>query len=597
MIAQSTFNEYLSAPPALQPLSFSYIGRQGEHIKQWVINLSMQGEIEQCAQLEKTLSELILIQMGDNTRLDIMMSLIPAIERLSAQLHNHYVYETGPLKPEQLGYAEKVKSLYYMSILVYNGIIKRQQALAPTPTNTTSARWRRLLPITKAQGNSLGLAIYWAMNNYQKLLFEFALAYQKSPSFIWRHLNQLYVLAVNHNLTGLDLSRHLATKHADSIHQRYCQICLQSLLNLSTYRRQDIIGLKRMLPKWSQYISATLLPVTKTRVFVDLTSDHSPQYLTPNTSINPYDDKNTCLFIEVLPLLEYLEKRKKQSVGEQADDILEHRLIDKTLTTLQHQYYYQQRRLTPRETINKKATLITGFNHIYYHIAGKRSLASLIHQKELLEIYHPKFTADTKQKATDAMIEVELLDQSVAGYRFQLTASVEESTSTNPAHSNNAAKLSPAANANATKDLVQHNSDAKGSLDFAPPVLQVLKLFAMRDDNQEEATQWQIGIVRWIETIEDRLQAGGRLLGYSVTACGIRLENNDGRTQDFVAALLIAGNDKLKTKPSLLIPRYHFRQGDRVVLRLQDKQTVLCLQQQILATDDIEQFEIIKLAS
>lgn len=597
MIAQSTFTEYLTTPPKCQEITFSYIGSFGTDIKVWVNSLTTLTELEQCTQIETTLSELILAQLEDNQRLKLMKVMFVAIERLTAQMRKAYKYEIGQLKPIQLKQIEHVKSLYYMSILVFNGVIARLQE-TPAPQNAIEeASWRRLIPRTKVPPNCLAIAVYWSMSCYQKLLFEFAIAYQKPPEVIWQQLNRLYLLTIKADIANVDVSRQILSKDANTVHLLYCQICLQGLMNLATFRRQDIVGIIRTLPQWAKHISATLFPKTKTRVFVNLGSDTGPEYLTPYTSINPYDDQYTCLFIELSSLLNYLESRdQSQPIEiEQGDALVERRLIDKTLSTLKYQFLNRQRRMAPRFRVKRTATLLIGFNRIHYHIAGKISFGNLIHQQELLDIYLPKNIA--KPQAADTMIEVAILDQSVTGYRFRAEQTVKVLANDQAQEEEalpHVLKLTDGPNSDWLSEATNLGEQAIDTKRFAPPVLQVMSLFAMRSEDEGCDDWWELGIIRWIETAKGRMEAGGKLLGLTATACGIRLENNDGRSQDFVAAILIAGSESLKTKSSLIMARYHFMEGDQVVLRVENKQTQLILQRSMLKTDDIDQYEVAK---
>ena len=91
--------------------------------------------------------------------------------------------------------------------------------------------------------------------------------------------------------------------------------------------------------------------------------------------------------------------------------------------------------------------------------------------------------------------------------------------------------------------------------DNTPHQLQVLSLFAMQPHAQDNADNsvrldgdWQIGLIRWVESRDNIFEAGGRIIGFSATACGVRLETKDNRSQAFVPALLLSGSDKLGSK-------------------------------------------------
>lgn len=607
MIAPSTFTKYLAEPPKLQALSFRHIGQNGKYIDEWINNLSAYDVLEQCVQIKTTLGELVVAQIKDSQRLKLMTNLFIVIERVAAQLRNTYQYEIGPLNPDQLQTSEQVRSLYYLSALVFNGAVERlQESTEPVETNR-KASWRQLLARPKVPSNHLAIAIYGEILSYQKLLLEFAFAYQKPIAIVWRQLNQLYLLAVKGDIANVDLSRHSLSKQASSIHKLYCQVCLAALLNLATYRRQDIIAINRILPKWSSYISASLLPQSKTRFFVNLGSDAGPEYLNPTTAINPYDDQYQCLFIELIPLMDYLKQQSQIVPNDQREVLLELRLSEKALLSLQHQYFSSQRRTEPRSKISHATTLFTGFHQIHYHIAGGRSLGDLIHQKELPTNCQPKGYVQTDRASSEIIVEVSLLDQSASGYRFR-TKQVSSVDMDHQARGKETADILQLRDGSEANWLFSDSDFSKKALDLnreAVPILQVMSLFAIQSQTPSETQssdgapspiRWELGIVRWIDTSQGQLEAGGKVLGVNVTACGIRLESNDGRRQNFVAGLLLAGDPDLNTKPSLIMARYSFKEGDQVVLRIGSHQNRLVLQKNILRTDDIDQYEIARAA-
>lgn len=605
MISQFTFIEYLTVTSELQQLNFSHIGPLGANVEQWTVSLAAKSEDEQIVQLEKTLSELILIDIPDPLRLKLMQPVFVAVERLVAQQHKRYQPEASAVSAEHLAAAEQVKSLYCMCILVFNGVIERLRLARTTQATTENTSWSRLrfLPTTKPSADGLALAIYWSLLCYQKLLLEFAIAYQRLPPMFWQQLNRLYLLAVTEDIVRVDISRHPIARTAINIHQIYSQICLFSLPNLSSYRRQDIIGIHRLLPKWTRYLKMNLVPQSKTRLFVNLQGDRGPEYLTPHTTINPYDEQQTCLFIELVPLLEFLENPGQLNVATKDMDTYEKRLITKTLDTLKQQYLKPQRRAAPRINVNQNAILLTEFNRIHYHIAGNHSLGHLINQKDVANKYLPKYTTRPNQSTKDMAIKAQLLDQSLTGYRFRTNHDVDKIIDESLAEAVDKEDpirqpLSLASDPQSW--LIASRFETKKDLkteEISIPTLRVASLFAIQHESEQNKKNWKLGIVRWIEAVENGLEVGAQLLGVSITACGVRLDSNDGRSQDFVAALLIAGSDNLNTKASIMLPRYHFKEGDRIILRIYDKQTQLTLQKNILHSDDLDQYEIARVAS
>ena len=83
-----------------------------------------------------------------------------------------------------------------------------------------------------------------------------------------------------------------------------------------------------------------------------------------------------------------------------------------------------------------------------------------------------------------------------------------------------------------------------------------------------------------------------QLLGHQLVACGLRLEGEGKRSRHFVPALLLGKDERLQTISSLIIPSSYFQTNDRVVMRIDHKQTHLRLGRRLILTDEFSQYEI-----
>lgn len=576
MIDLSTFIDYLSQRPPLKPIAINYIGERGKQLNQWTVSLSMLSIKEQCLQIEKVLSQMIISNMSNDEKIALMEHILVTVDRVISQIHTHYFYEMNFLTSEQKTCAKQAKSLYYLCILVYHSIFNRSHAKNSQSSPLDKSGWKSLIPFGKPQKNTLAVSIFQMIGLYIRLLIEYAIAYEKPPEILWSQLNHLYLTAIQEGLTQLTINRHYSFHDASNIEQHYCQACLVSLLNFFSYRRQDILHLYKILPKWAEKIQLQNMANAQSKVFVNLQGNHPPEHITPYATVNPYDSKLICLFIDLQPLegyLHQLEQLTNNDVDGQitTDMNLEVRLAKMALLTLQHSHFQLSNKISRNPTsIRRTGHLVTGFYRLHYYLSGKSSLSNLIHENKLASVYHCKHQPSIKFTDANSLFFVDILNKDNASYHFQF---------------------------NKCPQPEQNHTNTPPPPPRLPLNMQVLSMFALQTAAGKKNHTWEIGIIRWIENNDNNIQAGGDIIGYSATACGIRLASNDGRSQDFVPALLIAGNHKLGTKTTLMIPRYHFKTSDKVVMRIADKQTHILLKHKLFGTDDIEQYEILRLVN
>ncbi|TXD98498.1 hypothetical protein ES754_06230 [Psychrobacter frigidicola] len=635
----STFQAYLVSKAPLPTPPRHYLNGEEKQLLKWAASLPMQSEEDQASQLEKILTELSVADINDELRLRLMSIVMTATDRLIAALRKHYIYEVGPLSDSHLDLMDQVKSLYYLNVLVFDAIVRReslalnyqQQQRAPSPS-----AWKRLMTPTRVPSFTLAVAIYQSLLTYQKLLCEKAICYQKPPLYMWSELNQLYHLACQYNLTQLELTPHVVTKQATSIHQLYCQVCLHSLLNVLAMRRASILLIQRLIPEWAVHINATLEPQTQTRVFINLRSDNPPEYLTALTPLNPYEEDQDCLFIELEPLATYLRQRQHELLA--ADkNLTEYRLVTKILMAITHRYIARQTTTLSKYSPKKRATVITGFNDIHYRVAGNRSLMHMIAPQDLPVEYLPRYDTAPRKDAIPPVFEIEVQEstETMSHFRTLRLLTVQDIVAQQGVANAGFNKTKKETNINGplipslteifepiTIEEAKQASDSvfDSFLATAPPRLQIMSLFLLsnhRDSENQEAKNkepenkehknkksnpqgndkehWSLGMVRWLTIDEEYIEVEGQILGHAPKACALRLDNRDSRSQSFIPALLLAAEDTLQTTSSLLVPSYHFKTDDKVIIRLNDQQQRLRLQRSLLNTEEFTQYEVIRL--
>ncbi|MGP5312553.1 hypothetical protein [Psychrobacter faecalis] len=410
MVNLSTFQQYLTADaPLSQPLPKSFNSDE-QHLRKWAALLPLQAEMQQIEQLEQVLTELRTANIEDRQRLTLFNIVLDAANQLIALLRQHYIYETQAFNAYQLDYVAHVKSLYYLMIMGYDGVIKRETAfLADNQPSPSTHLWQRYFTNDKSSSITLAIATYQTLLMYQKLLFEEELCYQKPTASLWSNINQLYYMACQQRTVDIDVSAYITTHCADTIHQLYAQLCLHSLLNVRAMRRANILMVQRLLLEWSEHLIITVELQTETKVFVNLNSDSAPTYLTAHCAINPYDAHHDCVFIELAPLVAYLKSRKDKLIKDGREGA-EYCLLNTVAMTLSYRYIQPRLTLPIKQSAKQEAHVITGFNDIHYRVSNQQSLSSLIVAKALPDYQQPRYDTLPKKHATDKGLAVETFD-------------------------------------------------------------------------------------------------------------------------------------------------------------------------------------------
>ena len=179
MISFDTFVKYLDTQLPLRPLNFSHIGDDGKQISQWGANLMIANKSEQCQQLEKVLTEMIVADISDTKRLELMKQLKEVTFRVVNQLRSDYIHEPSQLSKLQHGMVNQVTSIYYLTALVFDGMMTRQMSqLQPAGKQTNKRSWWTILPIGRSDNQAyLQQIIYQLMYVYLNLMMEAAIIF------------------------------------------------------------------------------------------------------------------------------------------------------------------------------------------------------------------------------------------------------------------------------------------------------------------------------------------------------------------------------------------------------------------------------------
>ncbi|MDO4699546.1 MAG: hypothetical protein Q4A69_02515 [Moraxella sp.] len=553
MITLNKFEHLIMANIAQKPQEVESLGNQGQHLNEWVATLSGLNKHEQYAKLKVPLSELLVATLTDKLRLTMMDSLLPVIYRTIEQLHADYIYEHQSLSAKQQSINE-VRSLYFLMILVYKNIASRAYIELHNHSGNAENWLSKLIKTSGDIKELLTVAVYRMMALYVGLLREYALTYERVPRVIWQQLNFWYLRSVHEGIAKTNAGKLTKTALFDSVHAQYKQACIASFANFFAYRRQDIVNIFKVLPAWTQKIDTTFEPRPELRIFVNLSGNHPPEVITPYATVNPYSEEYQCLFFDVAQLIDYLKAvRLGEYVTADAQSMFEVRLAKMVLLA-----FYRRARQDRIDKIGQqKAELLTGFYSVFHEISAGKQLSEIINQRALPTDYHAKaLQAFVGTPMPKEPVKITSRNEWLARFDYQRTRKKDDNTE--------------------------------------QPFLQVFGLFALKSVGSTHKRPWRLGIAHWVDCVDEQVEVDGRFIGRILLAVGVRLRMGTGRSQNFVHALLIEG-DELSQQSTLVTPCYHFKVGDVVVLRIGGKEMELRLEQCLLSTDEIEQYQIVRL--
>lgn len=562
MITLQKFERLISAPLAQKAVSFTYFYATGEGLDNWATMLYIKSRHEQYSELKTALGELLVSNMKDEERLVLMDKLFVVVERTVGQLHADYIYENQSLSRDQQTSVHEVRSLYFLMILVYRNIALRHQNIVRNKPNDGKNWLTKLLPTKKSEldidESILTLSVHQMMALYVRLLLEYALLYQKVPAIIWREINSWYTKAMSvkiHHVTVDTLDKSYPNM---SIHDQYMQACGASFGNFFAYRRQDILNAYKVLPAWSKFFKTTFEARPEFRVFVNLQGSEPPELITPYASVNPYSDSARCLFFDLSDFVSHIEQVSSgEHVDGTAQSLFEARFAKMVLLA------FEQRTMQEIQGngYERPSEILVGFASIFNEMTGGQNLSSIIRERALSSEFHVKISPSvigiSHPKET---VGVTYKNETAVRFRFRKE---------------------------------DESADDEELLPSCP-LLHVYGLFALKSPQSINQNPWRLGVAHWLQKEDGVIQVDGRFLGRVLMAVGIRLSKFDSRNREFVHGLLLEG-DGLHEQSTLIIPRYHFKTGDYVVLRIDTKEMELRLERNILTTDEIEQYQIVRL--
>lgn len=592
MITDQILQEYLqqNQTPNLVPMNLNLIGNHGENIPAWSVKFNQLTTEEMYQELKYILNQLMLAQMNEEQRLNLMYQVGKVGQVLISKLHTSYVTETGFLNVEQQHALDRVIAIYYLSIMVYHSVWQRLASEIKTqPESSGGLGWFRRLgkaEPTTTPTDIVKRCVFSMMVLLKQALLEKQLGYRQSTHVIWHYINACYRFAQTYQWQyySFDLNGILNYPGKMQIAEIYQQCILADIIKPANYRRHTLLNLQEGLVEWAKYMPILAQPTQKPYIFVNLEGDDGAKLLTSDIKFNPFATTSQCVFVDLHPLIDKLA----QMIANPApnpNDVGKTRLAKLVLPNLQQQL----RPPLAYQDIDERCEVVVGFHAVHYILAGKASLENLIHSHLLEERFRPLPHALSMEHPTTG-----ILLGKVAQYRklyWQHVQTQEELSSVQ--RRSGGQSVIHQFRANSLVALHAHNEQGI-------PMWQLGKINSLK---QQRLKSTVISANDYLDVSQDipkevilSAEMEVVMLGNGIVPCGVRIVNPDSRLPRFMPALIIPKSALLeRPHTSLMMARFGYRVEDKLIIRIDSKEVTVQLTELLMMNDDIEEYAFVRL--
>ncbi|HEY4714195.1 MAG TPA: hypothetical protein VIH30_08170 [Aquirhabdus sp.] len=536
----------------------SLVGESKSEMQTWVASLSMLNVGETAKQLYTTLQELLILDIADSTRFELIEALRPAVYTIIESLSKHYINQNILLDER----AERIAGLA-QQLRVYAAMIYRTIAIRTSEDLQTQSFGLFAFSKKKVLLNLTAQAIHRGLTEFFRLSAESKTLYLPVYKGMWLRLHELFQKAQTLELNKFALrDENQAYGKILTIEQAYLRSIFMSACNTNKLRQTEIKKISQLSEIWVSLIRILPTPSGRDLFLVDTSIDAPPMYISQLKQINA-----SMYYIDVQELLSHFENLG----GDQAkllhpseETLLSGSLRLHLLQTLRA----PAERGTERHPHNGVINLSLGLIGAHYQLADRQTFEDVIQIQEVLTsqdipIIHPnsshsidlnfntKDEGTIRQNATREYLEAyqcQIINISLGGYCIRWVGTT-------------------------------------------PNVLRSGELIAIRENDDAE---WSIGLIRWVQQqLNSGAEFGIEILSQRGKACGARVIRHDGYSSDYMRTILLPEMKELNRTASIIAPILAFKSGHKISIRLGNEEVRAQLMREIVVTQSFSQFEFV----
>ena len=535
----------------------SLVGESKSEMQTWVASLSMLNVGETAKQLYTTLQELLILDVPDSTRFELIEVLRPAVYTIIESLSKHYINQNILLDERAERIAGLAQQLRVFAAMIYRSIAVRTTEDLQTHTFGLFAVGKK-----KVFLNLAAQAIHRGLTEFFRLSAESKTLYLPVYKGMWLRLHELFQKAQTLELSKFALrDENQAYGKILTIEQAYLRSIFMSACNTNKLRQTEIKKISQLSEIWVGLVRISPTPSGRDLFLVDTSIDAPPMYISQLKQINP-----SMYYIDVQELLSHFENLGGDHVKllhPSEETLLSGSLRLHLLQTLRA----PAERSTERHPHNGVINLSLGLIGAHYQLADRQSFEEVIQIQEV--ITNP---------------EIPII-QPGSAHNVDLNYSIQEGK----------------VRQNATKEYLEAyqcqiiNSSLGGYcirwVGTTPNVLRSGELIAIRENDDAE---WSIGLIRWVQQqLNSGAEFGIEILSQRGKACGARVIRQDGYSSDYMRTILLPEMKELNRTASIIAPILAFKSGHKISIRLGNEEVRAQLMREIVVTQSFSQFEFV----
>ncbi len=531
--------------PAQDLTKFSFCnGIKPANLQNWADQLQITRVTQTSVQLYKNLPEINRLKTDPKTRLEMLEVLRPSIQISIAGLAKQFLGQPLIL-PEE---AQKTAIV--------------AQALQKSMINGYSICVRDLISqkSLNSQGrDNLAKAISRAMSSIGLLYLRSCQIYTPLPKGLWLLLHHLYRTADAYEiLTAPIQDPLLKLRQASNIRDTYLRTIMLACSNSNQLSQKDLAMAFDAFESWAHPVT-TRKNVTRDNAnpfFINLSRDEPPRYKERASA----DEPGYRLELDFSRLVTALA-RQKDSDPKNGDGLIIPRnmpmdLINHLINTWAETTDRQQHRRKIKSAID----VCVGLTECHYFLAGEQDFGSFLGQA---------------RKANPEGWPVPSSYASLNGFTL----------------AERAASTGQGADYKPTRVTVQNISAGGYCLywqDNMPHNATAGQLLGIREVGKQE---WNLGVVRWIRQLRGASQMGIQVLALDAKPVATSVRYPRGGYSDFMRGLQLAPYEAGQTASTLITAAAPFQEFSKVQLKSGSQTLSLNLDQCILSTNAIRQFD------
>lgn len=491
-------------------------------IEKWRSQLPLSDLSGSAKALYLMLQDIHQISLSPKARLEMLSLLRPTLSTLSEALQKLYYPEA--LTEYQRSIADLVYALHAQMLNGYKIAIDEGLSSFFISQKVMLAAFQN------------------AMHYSVKILLHAYKQHRQPPPGAWLELHTLFSLASKKNLANKKLTLNLEwNSRLNTLQDIYKQALLFVLANPERLRHDQMHHLHYALETWAPLLSFTKTQKPDALFFVDLLSDHGPQYTALNFSPSTENQFLILKKIEerIIKLRDALSNAssgvENKSVFTDAEKSLSPLFLDSLLSAWTHIGERTHKRHIMQGNICVCLGIASSCWYIQQNIFPTQDVSS-----------EHKSESENTQKVVHYYCTI--VDQSTGGYCLKWSGEI-------------------------------------------PRQLQCGEIIALGTELEDNQKTWVIGIIRWLRKEKDNATYFGVQI-LSMEAIAVMAHLIDSSIPSSVSTLLIADSTEAKTPMKLITPFFPFKAGQHIQLEYEHKNYAVTLEKGTTVSPHYQEFNL-----